>query len=564
MKYNPSPTYPLLSGCMQSGFINLVKELKISGSNIFLVDGTTALNWDELRGNISSCSGEIKVFDFDICRKDRQSLRTDLSRLVLEDSHFNRYFQDSIEGLFDEKKVGVMNSELLEASNHQPVICMGSGSSLLGLDTAQVVWVSCANRIVHQNISSGNSAFFGSAVFTPGESYEYVDRPLMASRVNNLVNKIFLFVDLSEPANSVFINGGHLRENLSAYASQPFRVQPEFYAKTWGGCWLKENLPVPTSLLNTAGSFEFAQQENDFVFQHEGLTLHVPLNWVIAANPGKLMGNAVFNRFGCEFPFRLNLTDTIEGQDLSCQVHPGIEFTSENYGVSAGVDEKYYVIHAEEGAGINLGLKEDADQDQLLMEAETSEKTGEPFDIKKFVKSWPSEKGKVFLLPPGTIHNICEGNLVMEIISSNTIFTFRLYDYLRMDMHGNPRPLHITEARQVINPGIRSSMVEKELIPQFAEAVDSGVGERSIPCRENSFTVISTIKLMSNYETGTEHEKFHLLTLVEGKNVEINSKNFSHPLNFLETIMVPAGTGPYTITNRSDNQSVLLKVSVQV
>jgi len=152
----------------------------------------------------------------------------------------------------------------------------------------------------------------------------------------------------------------------------------------------------------------------------------------------------------------------------------------------------------------------------------------------------------------------------MEIISSNTIFTFRLYDYLRKDKNGNPRPLHIREARQVINPGIRSSMVKNQLIPQFVEAGDPGVGENTVPGRENSYTLISRIKVKSTYEAGTKHEKFHLLTLVEGKSVEINWKKGSHILNFLETIMVPAGTGRYMITNRSDGPSELLKVSVQI
>ena len=62
----------------------------------------------------------------------------------------------------------------------------------------------------------------------------------------------------------------------------------------------------------------------------------------------------------------------------------------------------------------------------------------------------PVKKGDMFRISPGTIHAIGAGVLLAEV-QQNSDTTFRIYDYLRRDRDGLPRPLHLERAASVLN-----------------------------------------------------------------------------------------------------------------
>jgi hypothetical protein len=50
----------------------------------------------------------------------------------------------------------------------------------------------------------------------------------------------------------------------------------------------------------------------------------------------------------------------MEGTNLSCQVHPGVDSIRSEFGEALTQDETYYIVTCEQDARVFLGLREDA------------------------------------------------------------------------------------------------------------------------------------------------------------------------------------------------------------
>jgi mannose-6-phosphate isomerase len=129
-------------------------------------------------------------------------------------------------------------------------------------------------------------------------------------------------------------------------------------------------------------------------------------------------------------------------QDLSIQVHPDDAF-AQSMGMANGKTEAWYVLSAEEGAKVAIGLK------RLMTEIELRDAV-ENGSISDLVKWQPASAGDVFFIPAGTIHAIGAG-LVMAEIQQRSDTTFRLFD------HGRGRELHIDQALAVADLGPRQT-----------------------------------------------------------------------------------------------------------
>lgn len=139
-----------------------------------------------------------------------------------------------------------------------------------------------------------------------------------------------------------------------------------------------------------------------------------------------------------DFPQLIKLIDA--QSDLSVQVHPSDEYALKNEG-QYGKTEMWYILDAEEGAGIYYGFQKDVTRAEM----EEAIRTNTLTDILRFV---PVQPGESYFIPSGTIHAIGKGLLIAEI-QQNSNVTYRVYDYGRKDAQGNTRPLHVEKALEV-------------------------------------------------------------------------------------------------------------------
>ena len=68
-------------------------------------------------------------------------------------------------------------------------------------------------------------------------------------------------------------------------------------------------------------------------------------------------GPLTFARFGAEFPIRFDFLDTMDGGNLSLQVHPLTDYITDTFGMHYTQDESYYLLDAADDAVVYLGLR---------------------------------------------------------------------------------------------------------------------------------------------------------------------------------------------------------------
>ena len=126
-------------------------------------------------------------------------------------------------------------------------------------------------------------------------------------------------------------------------------------------------------------------------------------------------------------------------EKLSIQVHPD-DRLARRFGLPHGKDECWYVMEAEPGAVLGIGLKKSVSTAKLRAAIACDQ-------IEQLVNWKPVSAGDYYYIPAGTIHAIGPGVTLVEI-QQNIDVTYRIYDY------GRPRELHLDEALTVAKPEV--------------------------------------------------------------------------------------------------------------
>jgi mannose-6-phosphate isomerase len=143
--------------------------------------------------------------------------------------------------------------------------------------------------------------------------------------------------------------------------------------------------------------------------------------------PGHRIGEVWFTGGGGQ---PLLVKYLFSSERLSIQVHPDDE-QARARGREQGKSECWYILDAEPGATLGLGLKRAVAAAQLRSAAVDG-------SIEQLMDWRPVSAGDFFMVPPGTIHAIGGGISLLEF-QQNADVTYRLYDY------GRPRELHLDD-----------------------------------------------------------------------------------------------------------------------
>lgn len=524
-----------------------------SRKTVLVIDCYPGVRLEELERNVLARFGNAVRINVETARRDEHTLSEMLARNLTDDRVFGVLSCHQLAEFFDAEALTALQKQVAEAAGL--VIVYGSGAALVHPGDV-LVYADMPRWEIQQRMRAGELGNWGVENLTEDMLRRYKRAFFVEWRVFDrhktpLLKRCDFLLDTTQADAPAMVSGEALRAGLKQTTQQPFRVVPFFDPGVWGGQWMKQRFDLDPAKPNYAWCFDCVPEENSLLMRFGDVRIEIPSIDVVLLQPRALLGEKVHARFGAEFPIRFDFLDTVGGQNLSFQVHPLTEYIQQQFGMHYTQDESYYILDAEPGAVVYLGIQTGTRPEAMMDDLRQAARGEKPFDDARFVNQIPAKKHDHFLIPAGTVHCSGAGTMVLEISATPYIFTFKLWDWGRLGLDGLPRPVHLDHGEQVIDWQRDTQWVNDHLVNRI-EPVAEGEGwrEERTGLHEREF-----IETRRHWFSGpvVHHTEggVNVLNLVEGDEARVDSPSGAFEpfvVHYAETFIIPAAVGEYRIT----------------
>jgi mannose-6-phosphate isomerase len=291
----------------------------------------------------------------------------------------------------------------------------------------------------------------------------------------------------------------------------PFLVIPIFDERPWG---VRDLRPVYTRIVNEPVGESWLTWEDNRV-------ANGPLAGQSIGDLAKKYRRDLVGSLACfEDRFPLLIKFLFPGDKLSVQVHPD-DAGAQKYGQPCGKTECWYVLRAEPGAQVALGLKPGVTLEQFRKAIEETR-------AEELLNWVDAHAGDMLYVAAGTVHTIGGGMVLVETQQTSDI-TYRLYDY------GRPRELHVEKGLEAV-----------KLRTNAGKVVPSADVESNILVRSPFFQV-EKMHLREPLLSDVSTDSPHVVVAMSGAGI-VESRGME-PISFAsgEAVVVPACAGEYTV-----------------
>jgi mannose-6-phosphate isomerase len=318
----------------------------------------------------------------------------------------------------------------------------------------------------------------------------------------------------------------------------PLTFQPVFKERVWGGRELERlygKKLAPGAVIGE--SWEISDRPGDASVIANGPLVGKDLRWLMENHAQEILGNARPAAAG-RFPLLCKILDARE--KLSLQVHPPASKAAELKGEPK--TEMWFIANAAPDASLYVGLK------RGLTRAEFEKKLADGSVAGCFHRI-PVRAGDTMFLPSGRVHAIGDGLVIFEI-QQNSDTTYRVFDWNRTGLDGQPRELHVAQSLASIDfNDFEPKLVETKF------AADGKIQKRAL-VKDPLFNV-ETWKLHSGAGGLLKLKKMQIVAVTAGE-IEIKSGSTAMDLSAGQFCLIPASLEGTETLAKSD--AVLLRV----
>jgi mannose-6-phosphate isomerase len=306
----------------------------------------------------------------------------------------------------------------------------------------------------------------------------------------------------------------------------PFLVIPIFDERPWG---VRDLRPVYTRVVNEPIGESWLTWEDNRV-------ANGPLAGQSIGDLAKTYRRDLVGQVACyEDRFPLLVKFLFPGDKLSVQVHPDDD-GARKHGQPCGKTECWYVLRAEPGAQVALGLKPGVTLDEFRKSIEETRA--------EELLNWVDVlAGDMIYVAAGTVHTIGGGMVLVETQQTSDI-TYRLYDY------GRPRELHIEKGLEAVK------------LDTNAGKVIRGANDKSDVLVRSPFFQVEKMWLQEPLHAAVSPNSPHIVVAVNGSGV-VESDGME-PISFAtgDAVVVPASVSGYTVRPQWDLD--LMRISLPI
>ena len=296
--------------------------------------------------------------------------------------------------------------------------------------------------------------------------------------------------------------------------------------RVWGGRRLESVLgrSLPNGTL-VGESWEVVDRPDAQSVVHGGSLRGMTLHDLWSSRREEIFGKKHKTNTAPRFPILVKILDARER--LSVQVHPPADMAPSLH--SEPKTEVWFFLDSLPGAKVYAGMKCGVTRDSFQSAINNGRVEQELHEV-------PALTGGSIFIPSGRLHAIGEGNLIIEV-QQNSDTTYRVFDWNRLGLDGQPRALHIEESLASINFNDSEPAANIPGDPVIADCPFFRVEERPLPTPTDVRPA----------------DSFAILAVIHGR-VPCGEGSFSRGSFFL----VPAGDEPFLITPLEEKTSVLV------
>jgi mannose-6-phosphate isomerase len=301
----------------------------------------------------------------------------------------------------------------------------------------------------------------------------------------------------------------------------PIKFNPIIKDKVWGGNNLSKLYNKQQNALPNIGeSWEVSGVQGDLSVVANGFLAGNNIEELIEVYMGDITGDAIYEKFGNEFPLLIKLIEARE--DLSIQVHPNDAMAKKRH-KAYGKTEMWYILENEPDAKIYTGFKEGVTKEAY----QEAVKNG---NIKDLLNIEKAEKGDVFFTPAGRVHALGAGITLVEIQQTSDI-TYRIFDWNRQAPGPEKRELHTDLAFDALDFTETSKREKISIKPK------PNISENLVDC-----SFFTTNLLRFNEKTNKNYyfnDSFEIYICLDGE-LMVSCGHSSEKITKGETILLPA------------------------
>ncbi|MGJ8725841.1 MAG: type I phosphomannose isomerase catalytic subunit [Roseibacillus sp.] len=273
-------------------------------------------------------------------------------------------------------------------------------------------------------------------------------------------------------------------------STSPITFQPLYKTRVWGGRVLESRYARTLPDEQPYGeSWELVDRAEDQSVVTSANFNGKTLNELWTNHRAEIFGEGLPDSE--RFPILIKILDCQD--DLSIQVHPPVDLAPSLNGEPK--TEMWYLAGAEERASLYIGLKNGVTRQQF-------EQSIQEGTVADYVHRIVPKEGESIFIPSGRLHAIGGGNLIFEI-QQNSDTTYRVFDWNRLGLDGEPRELHIDESLASID------------FDDFEPDMDTPIGNTLATCEyfQTDELKVAAGESLSNPDENT----FSILAVVKGQ-----------------------------------------------